>query len=124
MTPLRIVGAALVLAGLVLAFAPTLLYDPGPAVDTFAQIERRIPWGGLAGLGALLIARTQLRPWTVTLAHVVLWLMVGFLVARLAGLALDGAEPPRQWMWVAVEAVLGLAAGAYLWRRRERGTAR
>lgn len=119
MAPLRILGGLLAVVGLVLACAPTLVSDPGPAADTFAAIERRIPYGGLAGLGALLVARTQLRPWTITVASVVLWLTTGLLVARCIGLALDGADDQRQWMWVAVEAVIVLAAGLYMRHRRD-----
>ncbi len=119
MAPLRILGALLVVAGLVLTCAPTLVGDPGPAADTFAAIERRIPYGGIAGLGALLVARTALRPWAVTLASFVFWVTTGLLVARCIGLALDGADDQRQWMWVGVEAVIALAAGLYVRHRHE-----
>ena len=119
MAPLRLLGGLLVVAGLVLVCAPTLVSDPGPAADTFAAIERRIPYGGIAGLGALFIARTQLRPWTVTVASVVLWVTTGLLVARCIGLVLDGADDQRQWLWVAVEAAIALAAGLYVRHRRD-----
>ncbi|MEQ9324412.1 MAG: hypothetical protein RIF41_34935, partial [Polyangiaceae bacterium] len=33
-----------------------------------------------------------------------------------AGLVLDGADDQKQWMWVAVELVIVLAAAAYLRR--------
>ncbi len=116
----RILGALLVLAGLTWACAPTLVSDPGPAADSFAAIERRIPGGGVAGLGALLIARTALRPWAVTIASFVLWVMAGLLVARTIGLALDGADSGRQWMWWGVEAALLAVAALYLRRRKSR----
>lgn len=113
MTLLRIVGAALLATGLVLAGAPSLVSDVGPAADTFAAVERRIPWGGLAGVGMLLLARTQLRPWAVTIVSAILWVTTGLLGARLLGLALDGSHP-RQWMWVAVELAVALGAAGYL----------
>jgi len=119
MSPLRIAGVLLVLVGLVLVVAPTLVSDPGPAPDTFEAVERHVRWGALIAVGALLVARTRLRPWLLTLAHVVLWVSVGYLVARLIGIALVGANDARQWMWVAVEAVLAAIAGAYVWRRRD-----
>jgi len=120
MAPLRILGGLLAVAGLVLMCAPTLVSDPGPAADTFAAIERRIPYGGLAGLGALLVARTTLRPWVVSFASFVFWVTAGLLVARCVGLVLDGAQDQRQWMWVGVEAAIALAAGVYLRRSRPR----
>jgi peptidoglycan/LPS O-acetylase OafA/YrhL len=121
MTPLRLLGGVVAVVGLALACFPTLVSDPGPAADTFEAIERRIPWGTLAGVGALLVARTKLRPWRVTFAAVVCWVTSGILAARLIGLVLDGADSGRQWMWVGVEAVLIALAGAYLVRKRNRG---
>lgn len=116
--PLRMLGGALALAGLVLAFAPTLVSDPGPAADSFAAIERRIPWGLLLGVGAFLVARTQLKPWSHTLASFVFWVVIGILVARGIGLALDGADSGMQWVWVLVEVIVIAGAGAFLARKR------
>jgi cell division protein FtsW (lipid II flippase) len=115
---LRIVGALLVVVGSVLVFAPTLVTDPGPAPDTFEAVERHVRWGGLIALGAFLIARTQLKPWALTLAHAVLWVCVGYLIPRLIGIALEGADSGTQWMWAALEAALAALAGAYLWKKR------
>lgn len=112
----RVLGSLLLVAGLVLMVVPTLVHDPGLAASSYEAIERRIPWGGLAGLGALLIARRTLRPWRATLASFVFWLTLGLLVARVAGLVLDGADDRRQWVWVAVELAIVLAAAAYLRR--------
>lgn len=121
-TPLRVVGALLLIAGLVLAVMPTLVSDPGPAVDTFAAIERRIWWGGLAGVGLLFLARTTLKPWSVSFAHLVMWVVLGFLIARVIGLALDGMDSAKQWMWTAIEAVVVAVPAVYLWRRSARAT--
>ena len=97
MSPWRVLGSVLLVVGLVLIVAPTLVHDPGPAANTFEAIERRIPWGGLAGLGALLIARTTLRPWRGTIASFAFWVTLGLLVARVAGLMLDGADDDKQY---------------------------
>ncbi len=113
----QIVGAVLALVGAVLACAPTLVHDPGPAADVFAAIERRIPWGGVGGLGVLLLVHTRLRPWTSTVASAVLWLTAGLLAARVVGLALDGTDD-KQWMWVGVEALVAGAAAAYVLHKR------
>ena len=117
MRVLRSLGLLLVVAGVVLAAAPTLITDPGPAATSFDAIERRIPYGAIAGLGAFLVARTRLKPLLTSLAWLVLWAMIGLLFARVTGLALDGADSGKQWMWVGVEAAIGLVAGGYLWRR-------
>lgn len=114
----------LVIAGLVLACAPTLVHDPGPAADTFAAIERRIPWGTLGGFGALLVARTQLRPWRTMIASLVMWVTLGILIARGIGLVLDGADDSMQWVWFGVEVAVIAAAAAYLGRARARDRAR
>jgi hypothetical protein len=50
---------------LVLATVPTLISDPGPAADSYEAIERRVWWGALAGLGALLATLPSVRPWSV-----------------------------------------------------------
>ena len=120
-TAVRFAGALLAFVGAVLACFPTLVSDPGPAADSFEAIERRIPWGTLAGVGVLLVARTKLRPFRTGIAAVVCWVTSGILGARLIGLVLDGADSGRQWMWVGVEAVLIALAAAYLVRERNRG---
>ena len=53
---------------------------PGPAADTFEAIERRIRGGMLMGLGLVFVARTTLRPWSVTIASVLLYVLVGAFV--------------------------------------------
>jgi cell division protein FtsW (lipid II flippase) len=112
----------LCVVGLVFVFAPTLVTDAGPAPDTFEAIERRVRWGALGGLGALLVARTSLRPWSITLGVAVFWLTAGFLAARLIGLLLDGMDSGRQWMWVGVEALIVIAAWAFVARRSARAS--
>ena len=116
-TPLRMLGVVLVVAGLVLVWAPTLVLDPGPPPDTFEAVERHVRWGALVGVGALLVARRHLRPWAVTIAAAVLCLDLGYLVARIIGIALAGTDSNRQWMWVAVEVVIAAVVVAYLRRR-------
>lgn len=111
---LRALGVCIAIAGVVLACAPTLVHDPGPAVDTYAAIERRVWWGAMTGLGALLIVRTRLKPWKITLAHVVGWIVAGFLLARVIGLVLDGWDSAMQWVWTVVEIVIVALAAWYV----------
>ena len=118
MTPTRIAGLLLIVAGLVLSVAPTLVHDPGPAADTFAAIERRVWWGALAGFGALLFTRTALKPWVETIASFVFWIVGGFLAARVIGLALDGTDSSKQWMYTGLEVVICVVVWLFLRRRK------
>lgn len=119
MTATRFIALLLVVAGAVLVVAPTLVHDPGPAANTFEAIERRIPWGGLLGLGALVLLHRNYKPWPNAVAGFVLWVVAGLLVARLVGLVLDGADVPMQWVWVVVEAAIVVGAWVFLrWRAR------
>jgi len=115
----RVIGLLIAIAGLVLAAAPTLISDPGPAADTYAAIERRVWYGAIAGFGALLVARTSLEPWVETAVAFVFWIVAGFLAARVIGLALDGTDSGKQWMWTAIEAVICIGAWLFL-RHRQR----
>ncbi len=119
-SPLQWFGLILLFGGVVLAFAPTLVYDPGPANDLFRTIERRIPWGGLAGLGLLFVLHTKWKPWLASVAAVVCWATTGAIFARLVGLMLDGAGSSKQWMWVVAEAAVIAVAGFFLWKFQEK----
>lgn len=107
---LKAVGLPLAIFGLALAAAPTLLNDPGPAASSFEAIERRIWWGGLFGLGVLLLTHPQLKPWLFTFSTAVFWIIGGMLVARAIGLVLDGADSSKQWLWFVVELVIVVIA--------------
>lgn len=115
---IRIIGLLIAVAGLVLATAPTLVSDPGPAADTYAAIERRVWYGAIAGFGALLVARTSLKPWVETIAAFVFWIVAGFLAARVIGLALDGIDSGKQWLWTAIEVALCVVTWMFLRHRR------
>lgn len=123
MMALRVAGGVAVLIGLVLSVEPGLVADLEPTDDLFERIERHVRWGLLVGVGLLFVFRTKLKPAGETFAHVVLWVVLGYLVIRVLGIALEGAGSERQWMWVVVEiAILPFPAG-YLWWRRRREAA-
>ncbi|MEM6993302.1 MAG: hypothetical protein AAF721_22510 [Myxococcota bacterium] len=103
---------------MVLSVAPTLAHDPGPAPDLFEAVERHARWGLPIGIGALLVGRTRLRPWSVTVASLVLSVTLGYLVARIIGISIEGVGSSRQWLYCGIEVVIGIAAGAFLWRKR------
>lgn len=119
MVALRILGGLLAIAALVLAFAPTLVSDPGPAPDLFEATERHVRWGLLVGVGAFLVVRTKLRPFWITVLWLVFWLSAGYLVARLIGIGLEGAGSVMQWVWAAVELAICAVIGGVLYRKRD-----
>lgn len=104
-TVLKVVGGALVVVGVVLAWNPELVSNKSIPSETFEAIERRIPWGKLIGLGLVPFFHQQLRPWQPTIAATLSSLIVGYIVARLIGIALDGAVV-KQWQLVGVEIVI------------------
>lgn len=119
MTALRIVGIVMAALGSVMAALPDwfgpLTGAGEPAANTFEAIERRIRGGMLLGFGLCFIARTELRPWSMTIASLVLYFMLGALLARLLGLVVEGNDA-KQWLLVAVEAGFMALAGLWMWR--------
>ena len=114
MSGFRIFGIALALVGVAAAVFPAL-FGPltgghEPPGDVFQAIERRVRGGMVLGVGLGFIAVTALRPWSTTIPTAIFYLMTGALAARLFGLLVDGTVP-KQWLLVAVEAVvMALAA--------------
>lgn len=119
MLAVRIVGGLLLVLGVLLVLDPGLLGMEPVTGDVFAAVERRIPGGGVAGIGTVMLTW---QPGAGRLAHLtgaVLWLCMGLLMARFYGIVVDGVHP-RQWMWVAVEAAIVAVAAAGLWWARDR----
>jgi len=120
----QLLGVVLALVGVVMAVFPSwfgpITGAAEPAADLFATIERRIRGGMLLGVGLIFVARTQLRPWSDTIASVVFYFVFGALLARVFGLMVDGNDG-RQWMFVAAESVLMALAAAWLWRSSSGG---
>lgn len=116
----RAVGGLLIAAGLVLVVSPELLFELEPAPDAHEAIEQHVRWGLLICIGLFLVARTTLRPFRETVAHFFLWLSGGYLIARIIGIALEGAAPSKQLIFVGVEVLLCALAGLYLRRRAKK----
>jgi len=119
MSGFRIVGIFLAVVGLASAVFPAwfgpLTQWPEPAGDVFEAIERRVRGGMLLGVGWAFIAIPAVRPWSVSIPSVILYFMTGALVARFIGLLVEGTVQ-KQWLLVAVEAVIMAAAALWLWR--------
>ncbi|MCA9611207.1 MAG: DUF4345 family protein [Sandaracinus sp.] len=119
MSAFRIFGIVLALVGVVAAIFPSyfgaLTGGPLPPADVFAAVERRIRGGMLLGVGLAFLAVTDLRPWSTSIPVALVCFLTGALAARILGLFVDGTDP-KQWLWVAVEALLMAAAAAWLWR--------
>ena len=101
----RLVGAALILVGIVLASNPELVSNKPVPDDTFEAVERRIWWGLFIGFGILLQFHHQFLPWQPTLSATIVSLLVGLLIARFIGIALDGSVA-KQWLNVGIELVI------------------
>ena len=119
MSGFRIFGIVLAGVGVVMAVFPgwfgPFTGGPEPPVDVFGAIERRVRGGMVLGVGLAFIAVTALRPWSTSIPTAIFFVMAGALAARLLGLLVDGTVP-KQWLWVAVEAVVMALAALWLWR--------
>lgn len=119
MPDLRILGAVLGVTGVVLTVLPgwggPFTGGGDPPADTFESIERRVRGGMVLGAGLVLLAVTSLRPWSTSVPSAIFYLMAGALAARLYGLIIDGTVP-KQWLLVAVEAVIMAVTAFWLWR--------
>ena len=102
---LRLVGVALIVAGVTLVSNPELVSNKPVPDDTFEAIERRIWWGLIIGFGILLLFHHQLQPWLKTIAATGSSLLIGLLIARLIGIMLDGSVA-KQWLYVGIELVI------------------
>ena len=102
---LRVIGAVLIIAGVILASNPELVSNKPIPSDVFKAVERRIWWGLLIGIGLLFQFHHQLSPWQSTLSATGASLLVGLLIARLIGIALDGSVA-KQWLNVGIEIVM------------------
>ncbi|MBT8465383.1 MAG: DUF4345 family protein [Deltaproteobacteria bacterium] len=119
MSGLRIFGIVLAVVGVIVAVFPSwfgpLTGGPEPPADVFEAIERRVRGGMVLGVGLAFISVTALRPWSTSIPLVIFYFMTGALAMRLLGLILDGTVP-KQWLLVAVEAVVMAVAAFWLWR--------
>lgn len=119
MSGYRILGIALAAFGVVATLFPQwfafLTGGPEPPVDAFEAVERRVRAGMVLGVGLGFIAVTALRPWSTSIPTAIFYLMTGALAARLYGLLVDGTGS-KQWLLVAIEAVVMAAAAIWLWR--------
>ena len=119
MSGYHIFGIALAVLGVVAAVFPNwfgpLTGGPGPPLDVFEAVERRVRGGMLLGVGLCFIAITGLRPWSTSIPTAIFFFMTGALAARLLGLIIDGTVP-KQWLLVAIEAVAMALAAFWLWR--------
>ena len=95
----RVLGVAMLAAGIVLALSPIAVADAlGLPRDTSTRmINLRASWGGtLTGLGAFVAWLPAVRPWSRALVGLVGWTMAGIGAARLVGFSVDGSPDARQ----------------------------
>lgn len=116
---LQALGAVVAVASLVVAMAPTLVLDPGPAPNLFEATERHVRWGLGVAVGAMFVVNGWRRPWSVLAAWFVLCLSGGYLLARFVGMAIQGPEDEMQWVLAGVELVVCGIAAVWIRHRRE-----
>lgn len=119
MSGFRILGIILALFGVVASIFPSwfapITGAAEPTPDLFETVERRVRAGMILGVGLGFIAVTSLRPFSTSIPTAIFYFATGALAARLLGLVVDGAVP-RQWLLVAVEAIIMTLAALWLWR--------
>ncbi|TXR53946.1 hypothetical protein [Reinekea thalattae] len=101
----KLIGLLLIAAGIALACKPEWLSSRPVPTDIFQAVERRIWWGVPIGLGLLLCFPPAVMTWQAIVSLAASMLMIGFLIARLLGIALDGSVA-KQWLNVVIEIVL------------------
>ena len=116
----RVLGLLFVAVGLVLVSNPELVSNAPVPEDTFEAVERRIWWGLIVGFGLLLLFHAEVQPWQRTLVATGTALVLGLLVARLVGIALDGSVA-KQWVYVGIELAILLPL-LWLYLRKRRST--
>lgn len=119
MNAFRIIGIILALVGAIATvfphWIPFLTKATEPTLDIFEAIERRVRAGMLLGVGLAFIGVTNLRPWSISIPSAIVYGACGALGARIFGIMVDGAVP-KQWQYVAIEAVILTLAALWLWR--------
>lgn len=108
--PLKIIGAVLLLAGCVLTYKPNIISKIPLPENGYQMIEMRVKWGFLIGLGMLFIFYNQWSNWKLLVCAILLFLVLGIVVARLLGFILDGYFS-KQLLWLTIELVALLVFG-------------
>lgn len=115
----RIFGIVLTVLGVLAAVFPgwfgLLTGASEPTPDLFEAVERRVRGGMLLGVGLCLLVITSPTPWSTSIPTALFLFMTGALAARLLGMFVDGIVP-KQWLLVAVEALVMGVAALWLWR--------
>lgn len=119
MSKLRILGIVLAVIGIVATVFPEwfgpITRATEPTLDIHEAVERRVRGGMVLSFGLIFIVVTTLRPWSVSIPLSLFCFVTGALAARFYGMAIDGVTP-KQWLLVAIEAILMAVAAGWLWR--------
>jgi hypothetical protein len=118
----RIVGFALVVAGVALALSPRWVADllSKPHETSSQMINLRASWGGaVLGIGAFLAWLPAVKPVSRALIGLLMWSMAGVGVARTLGFVLDGSPDTRQFIWISAEAAIVVAGALFVVRRTD-----
>ena len=104
----KIVGIAIIVAGVIITIHPDLVGSRVNATSVFDAVEQRARWGGLIAIGVMFLLFIRIRPWALTIATLGLGTSIGYLIARSIGIAIEGADI-QQWVWLAAEVIIAVA---------------
>ena len=119
----RVLGAALVLAGVTLAINPEMVGPLPPTETLFDAVEQRAKWGWPIVVGIALLMYVHYRPWSLVAATLCVAIPLGYLVSRLIGIIMLGADS-KQWLWLAIEVVLVIGFFVWYQKLKKRHTSR
>lgn len=112
---LKITGAIIIAAGILLTFRPELLSPATSQYAGYEMIEKRVRWGFLIGTGVFLCFFQHWGHWGLTTWALLAALIFGIIIARLLGSFLDGFFM-KQFFWLIIEMILGAVFTWLYWR--------
>jgi len=113
---LRIAGIIFLSAGVILTFKPHFFGKFSTPPDAYQIIEKRARWGMLIGLGGFMLFYNNWISGGPIITALLASLTAGIIIARLAGLVVDGFFI-KQLYWLLIELAALLIFGILFWKQ-------
>lgn len=97
-----------------ISVAPWIVDDLSAIENKFQLIEKRIKWGIILGIGLFSQFQIDYNSTSIVIIGLVLWINIGILFARIAGISTEDITNKWQWLWVIVELLVAVVA-LYFW---------